>query len=220
MSWVSKAVGSITGSNKVRKASKKAAKQLWATAQGESGKILEAGEQATGLGRERFGMAQGLMDPYIQSAEGALGQLNIEAGLAPGEAGTAYMQTPGYQNLMSERQAGAEQAAAGAGSLYSGRRIGAAADVSGQTQSQFYNNYMNLLTGMASPNAATNMANMGLTQGQNMSNQMINTQLSSSDLLMRGRGGQGAYNLAGAQATQAGRADLLGGLMKAGTAFI
>ena len=143
------------------------------------------------LNIERYGEAKDLLSPYIEDAETARAQLMIEMGLAPGEAGTAYMETPGYRTAM----AGVEQEMANAGTLYSGRRIGS----SEEAQGQFYANYMNLLKNMASPATATNLAALGVGQGANIGTQDITAQRIASD-----------YEISGAQTRQAYMGDIVG----------
>lgn len=160
---------------------------------------LQAAREAQALNRERYGEAQGLLTPYIEEARIAREQMMIEMGLAPGEAGTAYMETPGYKSMLEERQAGVEQASSASGSLYSGRRAQAAADVGSATQSQFYTNYMNLLQNMGSPQVATNLASLGVNQGISMGGQQIGAQQAASQ-----------YQIGAAQTQQAAMGDILG----------
>ena len=175
---------------------KKTAGAMEAGAEG----TLQAQREAAALSTERFGEAKELLSPYIGEARTARDQLMIEMGLAPGEAGTAYMETPGYESLLEERQRGGEQAQAGAGTLYSGRRMKAAADVGGATQSQYYTNYMNMLTEMGSPSVATNLASLGTGQAATMGAQQIAAQQVASGL-----------TIGAAETTQAATADIFGG---------
>jgi len=198
-----------------------------ADAQLEAAKIaseaqLETAEKARQLNIERYGEAKGYLDPYLGDARVAREQQMIEMGLAPGEAGTAYMETPGYKALQQERQAGAQQAAATSGSLYSGARLKEAADVSGATQSQFYTNYMNMLSSLGSPQVATNLASLGVGQAATMGQQDIAAQQAASGYMTAGTSAAGQaltsgartaadYRMGGAQAEQAAFGDLLSG---------
>jgi hypothetical protein len=170
---------------------------------------LQAQREAAALSTERFGEARELLTPYVGEARTAREQLMIEMGLAPGEAGTAYMETPGYQTLLEERQRGVEQAEAGAGTLYSGRRMKAAADVGGATQSQYYTNYMNMLTEMGSPSVATNLASLGTGQAATMGAQQIAAQQVASGL-----------TIGAAETTQAATADIFGGATNLAASYI
>jgi len=133
----------------------------------------------------------------------AADQMDVEMGLAPGEAGTAYMQTPGYQAVIDESLRAAEQSATSGGqTLYGGRRIQAAGDVGANIQSQYYTNYMNMLSGMANPQTATNVSSLGMGQGATIGGQNIGAAQSA-----------GAARMQGAQATQQAGGDALGSLM-------
>ena len=145
------------------------------------------------LNIERYGEARELLDPYISEARTAREQQMIEMGLAPGEAGTAYMETPGYQGLLEERQRGVRGEMAGGGMLYSGRRADAAADVGGATQSQFYSNYMNMLQNLGSPGVATNLASLGVGQAATIGGQNIAAQQVAGEARMAGAGAQQAF---------------------------
>lgn len=169
---------------------------------------LDTEERSRELNIERYGEAKDYIEPWIEDARMAREQQKIELGLAPGESG-AYMETGGYQDMLSESQRSVEQAAASSGSLYSGARMKAAGEVGASVQNQFYNNYMNMLTNMADPSAATNLASLGVGQGATMGRQMIESQNIASD-----------YQMGGAQAVQAGRADLFGGLIELGTGYM
>jgi len=177
--------GLILGQRSVSKASRAAGQA--------SAAQLQAAERAEALNIERYGEAKELLDPYVSEARTAREQQMIEMGLAPGEAGTAYMETPGYQALLGERRQEAEQAAAGAGSLYSGRRIQAAADVGGATQSQYYTNYMNMLQSLGSPGVATNLASLGVGQAATIGQQNIAAQQAAGEARMAGAGAQQAF---------------------------
>jgi hypothetical protein len=215
LSGISKAagglIGDLTGAGDIKSANRASSKLMRETADTESANVLSAGRSAQDLIQSGFSQAQGYLNPYLESSGRALGQLDVEMGLAPGQAGTAYMQSPAYQAMQDERQAGVSQAAAGAGNLYSGRRLESAGDVSETTQQSFYNNYMNMLSGMASPNTASNLANMGMSSAGSQANMGYGSQATASDIMMQGAGAQGGYNVAGASAQQAGIADLLGG---------
>jgi hypothetical protein len=160
---------------------------------------LRASREAEALNIERFGEAKELLDPYIGEARTARDQYMIEMGLAPGEANTAYMETGGYQSLLDERQRGAQGAAAETGSLYSGRRIEAAADIGGATQNQFYQNYMNMLHNLGSPGVATNLASLGVGQAATIGQQNLGAQQVASE-------GQ----ISAAQTQQAAASDIMG----------
>ena len=181
--------GEISGSADVQEA-----------AEAQAAATLQAQREAQALNVERYGKAEELLSPYIEGAGTAREQMMVELGLAPGEAGNAYMQTPGYKTMREESQRGVEQAAASGGNLYSGARMKAAGEAGGQVQSQYYTNYMNLLQNMGSPQTATNLASMGVGQGISMGQQQIGAQNVAS-----------GYMMGGAEAKQAAIADVIGG---------
>ena len=108
--------------------------------------------------------AQEALKPFVSSEQAARDQLSVELGLAPGEAGTAYMETPGYKMALEERQRQVEQEMATMGSAYSGRRVEEAAKAGSDVQSQYYQNYMGMLSAMASPETAKTLASLGISQ--------------------------------------------------------
>lgn len=141
------------------------AKKNQANIEAAQAQAAQRAEQNIQLNRERYQQAQQLLSPYIAREKTANEQLMAELGLGPGTPSTAYMQTPGYRAAMQ----GVQQLGANAGTLYSGRRI----EDSAAVQSQFYNNYMNLLQNMANPAAATNLANIGIGQAGTMGSQAL-----------------------------------------------
>lgn len=188
-SFVGDIISDITGASGVVDAAEQA-----------SSDTLQAAREAEALNRERYGIATDLLSPYIEDSRTAQDQLMVEMGLAEGEAGTAYLNTPGYQSMLSETREGVDQAAATSGNLYSGRRLESAGEASAGVQQSFYNNYMNLLTNMSSPNTATNLASMGVNQGVVMGQQNIGAQNTAS-----------GYMVSGAQTRQAAIGDVIGG---------
>jgi len=169
------------------------AHQAGKAAEGAAATQERTAAEAEALNIERYGEARELLDPYIGEARTAREQYMIEMGLAPGEAGTAYMETPGYRSLLEERQKGVRGEMAGGGMLYSGRRAQAAADVGGATQSQFYTNYMNMLQDLGSPGVATNLASLGVGQAATIGGQNIAAQQAASEARMAGAGAQQAF---------------------------
>jgi len=119
---------------------------------------------------QMFEKGEELVKPFLTSAEEAQNQLNVELGLAPGEAGTAYMETPGYKAALDERTKAVEQTAASMGEAYSGRRLEAAAKAGSDVQTQYYTNYMNMLGAQANPETAVTLASLGINQPQTQGN--------------------------------------------------
>jgi len=142
---------------------------------------------------QRFAEAKGYMNPYIEDARTARNQLMVEMGLAPGEANTAYMESPGYLAAME----GAEQRMASGGMAYSGARAGATQ----RTSAQFYNNYMGMLQNIGNPDAATNLSSLGMDQAATLGSQnqaYINS--------------QNQARLQGTEAQNAALADMMSGI--------
>lgn len=90
------------------------------------------------------------------------------------DEGVDVTNLPGYQKMVSERLEAVNQGAAGSGSLYSGRRGEALAEVGGETQRSFATDYMNRQGSMA-------------------------TQLSNLESVRLGRQGQIAGDLSGVE---------------------
>lgn len=201
--------GAITGRDE-REAAEEAAVEVEAVAETAAESQIRTGEEVKELSLERFGEAKELLDPYVGEARTAREQMMVEMGLAPGTAGTAYMETPGYESLLEERRKGVKQAAAGAGSLYSGRRVKAAADVSGATQGQFYTNYMNMLSNLGSPGVATNLASLGVGQAATIGQQQLGAQQIASGYLTGGAQQAAGYGMAASQATSGAIGDIIG----------
>jgi hypothetical protein len=162
------------------------------TAKEQAAAIEARQAQAEATGGARYGEAQALLQPYIERADVAQQQLMTEMGLAPGEAGTAYMQTPGYQSMMQERLGAVQQQQANIGQAYSGRRMQAAGEAGAGVQSQFYANYMNLLSGMASPSVAQNLASLGMGQAATMGAQGLQATMAAGQARARGQEAVGA----------------------------
>lgn len=192
-SWAAVGVGAAGAVSSAKKAS------------GATGGASDAAEYAAfladKLNRERYSEAQGYLQPYIDESRQGSEQLMVEMGLAPGEAGTAYMETPGYQMAIDERSRAVNTGAAGAGMLYSGRRGLELAKGGSDVHNQYYTNYMNTLQNIANPQAAQNLSALGMNQGLAMGQQNIAAQNTSSN-----------YKLQGVQAENAATADLVGGL--------
>jgi hypothetical protein len=158
---------------------------------------------AEALNRERYKESLTRLDPYMASELRAREQLDVEMGLAPGEAGTAYMQTPGYQTSLDEAGRAVEQTAATSGStLYGGRRLQEAGKAGAGVQQSYYNNYMNMLTSMANPTTATNVSSLGMGQAATIGGQNIASTAQA-----------GQFRQAGAQQTQQAQGDILGGII-------
>lgn len=187
---------------------------------------LATAAQSEALNRERYGEAVSYMTPYIEREAAASEQLMYEMGMGPNPnvgGGRAYMDAPGYQEMMSgldavqgEQIAAVNQGAANVGTLYSGRRGEALSEVGAgtqlakaSTQNQFYTNYMNMLQNLGSPSSTTNLSSLGVNQAATIGGQNIAAQNAAS-----------ATSLQGTAARSAGYADAFGGAANIGAAYM
>lgn len=143
--------------------------------------------------------------------------------IQPSGASPAYLQSPGYLRtqealdaIESEQIEAVNQGAVNAGTLYSGRRgealseVGASTQLArAQTENQFYNNYLNILQNLSSPQSTTNLSSLGVDQAATIGSQNI----AATD-----RANQ--YTLGGVAATNAARADFAGGVGNLASAYI
>jgi len=114
----------------------------------------------------------------------------------------AYMNAPGYQGAIQAGTEAVNQGAANDGALYSGSRGNALKEVGQSVQQSYYSNYINMLSNMANPSTATNLANINIGAAGNIgSNNIAATNLNN-------------------QNQSAMIADIMGGLTSAGSAYI
>ena len=154
-------------------------------------KKLAEWEQAKAAVDQRNRMGDAQQSPYASTGAGG-GQEYSARDIS---------QIPGYQAAMDESLAAAEQSAVSSGSTaYGGRRLEAAGEVGAGVQQSYYTNYMNMLQNLANPTVATNLAGMGVGQGQSIGQQNIAAQNMASN-----------YRLQGTAAGNAAMADFAGG---------
>ena len=87
--------------------------------------------------------------------------------------------------------------------------MGGAYETGRQREQSYYNNYMQLLQSMSQPTTTTNLASMGTALGKETAANITGTARDVSDL-----------QIGGAGARQAAYADVAGGLMEMGAAYI
>lgn len=221
MTWGFVAVGigtAVAGYSAGQSAEKAAETQAQAT--------LQTASESEALNIERFGEAQDYLSPFIDREALANEQLMYEMGLGPQPAGAtgatyqdtpAYMQSMGAYDLVGQEQiAAVNQGAANTGDLYSGARGKALAETGASTglakagaESQFYNNYMNMLQNLSTPASTTNISSLGVGQAATIGSQNIAAQGAASN-----------YAMQGAQASGAATADIMGGLTSAASAYL
>lgn len=107
--------------------------------------------------------------PYLTGGKSAQEQMMAQLGLGGPATAFDVTQLPGYQNALKQGLAGVNQGGAGAGMLMSGDRMQGLQSTGQNIFGDYYNNYLNRLTGMSNQgfSAAGNLANIrtgGMTQ--------------------------------------------------------
>jgi hypothetical protein len=132
---------------------------------------------------------------YLQGGQSAQEQMMAQMGLGGPATAFDVTQLPGYQNALKQGIGAVNQGGAGAGMLMSGERLKGLQSTGQNIFGDYYNNYMNRLTGMANQgmSAAGNLANIrtgGMTQQLNaMQNEQQQKSNQFGDLLgMAGTG--------------------------------
>lgn len=144
----------------------------------------------------------GTYEEQIAALEAQLAKEQEAYGSASYEQTDNYMKAPGYQGAIEAGTQAVNQGAANSGALYSGARGEALKDVGQSVQQSYYNNYINMLSSMANPSSATNLANINIGAQGNIASQNIN-----------------ATNLNNANRS-AVTADVFGGLTSAASAYM
>ena len=134
---------------------------------GAAGEVMTQAERAGGLQTDAFGNITQRYSPFLGAEEQAIGQLSAELGLSPGEQYTGYRDSPAYSaaqdaSRVAEQESIATitQDAANAGTLYSGTRGAALVERAKRgsyeragIEQSYYQNYMQMLQGVANPQA-------------------------------------------------------------------
>jgi hypothetical protein len=107
--------------------------------------------------------------PYMSGGQSAQEQMMAQMGLGGPAKAFDVSQLPGYQNSLQQGLNAVNQGGAGAGMLMSGERLKGLQGVGQNVFGDYYNNYLNRLTGMTNQgmSAAGNLANIrtgGMTQ--------------------------------------------------------
>ena len=107
--------------------------------------------------------------PYMAGGQSAQEQMMAQLGLGGPAQAFDVTQLPGYQNALKQGIGAVNQGGAGAGMLMSGERLKGLQSTGQNIFGDYYNNYMNRLTGMSNQgfSAAGNLANIrtgGMTQ--------------------------------------------------------
>lgn len=115
--------------------------------------------------------------PYVSGGRSAQEQLMAQLGLGGPATAFDVTQLPGYQNALQQGLSAVNQGGAGAGMLMSGERLKGLQTTGQNIFGDYYNNYLNRITGMsnAGQSAVGNLANirsggvsqqLGLMQGE------------------------------------------------------
>jgi hypothetical protein len=161
MSFVSKAIGSITGANKQAKAAQQAANTQAA-----------ATDRASEVQKEMYNQTREDLAPYTQAGNKATtGMMNL-LGLGTGSSADALAQDPSYQFRLNQGLEGVQSSAAAGGGLLSGATLKALNNYAQDQASQEYGNAFNRLYGVSSlgQNAAAQVGNTGTSVAQSIAN--------------------------------------------------
>jgi hypothetical protein len=146
----------------------------------QSASEAQVGQSAAGIAEQRrqFDAIRELLAPYSQAGAGALQQQQNILGLAgAGPQQTAYQniaQSPGFQAMAQQGEAGILQNASATGGLRGGNVQGALAQFRPSLLNQFISQQYDRLGGLTSigQNAAAGVGNAGMQTGVNVANLM------------------------------------------------
>lgn len=128
--------------------------------------------------RRQFDAIRKLMEPYAAAGPGALSQMQGIAGLgAPGAQAAAYRgieQSPGFQSMAQQGEAGILQNASATGGLRGGNVQAALGQFRPQLLNQFVNQQYERLAGITSlgQQSAAGVGTAGMQTGSNVANLM------------------------------------------------
>jgi hypothetical protein len=146
----------------------------------QSASEAQSGQVAAGISEQRrqFNAIRELLAPYTAAGTGALQQQQNILGLgAPGTQAAAYQefeQSPGFQAMARQGEAGILQSASATGGLRGGNVQGALAQFRPALLNQLISQQYDRLGGLTSigQNAAAGVGNAGMQTGLNVSNLM------------------------------------------------
>jgi len=175
------------------------------TAETSAAATAAAQQQSQQLQQQQFSQAQQLAQPYLQGSEQMYGQLIGEITGGPFQFG-GFEETPQYQSALKAGLESVNQGAAGAGMLMSGSRLqGLQQTGQGIQNKEFYNqysmqkgaydDYLNRLMSVGSPQTALTLGAAGMGMGQNVAGQLMQSQQMQNMYAQQGQAGQqGAIN--------------------------
>ena len=205
MSFVGKAIGSITGANKQAKAAKKAADQQAAAA-----------EKASQIQKDMFDQVRGDLDPYRTAGSTALQQLMT--GMKPDGyfnqtySGQDIYDDPSYQFRVNQGNNAIQGSAAAQGGLLSGATLKALQGYGQDMASQEYQNAYNRFNADQTNqyNRLSNLVGIGQNAAAQTGNAGTQTAQAIAGNTMQGANAQAAGTIAAGNATANGFGSLLG----------
>ena len=164
----------------------------------------QAQQQSQAMQEAQFNQAMDLARPYLDGSQQAYQQF---IGELTGQSNA--QNNPLYNNILNGMmESGIDavnQGAAGSGMLMSGSRLEGLRDVGQQAQSNAYQQYLNTLMGAGSPQTALTLGTAGMGMGQNIAQQLMQSQAQQNLAYMTGAQGEraGIDNIIGLGATLA-----------------
>ena len=205
MSFVGKAIGSITGANQQAKAAKNAAAQQ-----------AEAAEKASQIQKDMFDQVRGDLNPYRTAGSTALQQLMT--GMKPNGyfnqtyTGQDIYDDPSYQFRVNQGNNAIQGSAAAQGGLLSGATLKALQGYGQDMASQEYQNAYNRFNADQTNqyNRLSNLVGIGQNAAAQTGNAGTQTAQAIANNTMQGANSQAAGTIAAGNATANGFGSLLG----------
>lgn len=148
-----------------------------------------AQESAQAFQQQQFEQAQAMAQPWLQGSQTAYQQfINELTGQSSAQSNPLYQNILG--GMMESGVDAVNQGAAGSGMLMSGSRLEGLRDVGQQAQSNAYQQYLNTLMQAGSPQTALTLGTAGMGMGQNIAQQLMQSQAQQNQAAMMGQAGQ------------------------------
>lgn len=161
MSFVGKAIGSLTGANKQAKAAENAAKTQ-----------AQSADKATQFQKEMYNQTRQDLSGWTNAGNQATNSMMNLLGLGTGSPTEAMQQDPSYQFRLNQGLDSVQSSAAAGGGLLSGATLKALNNYASDYASQEYGNAFNRLMGVSQlgENAAAQVGNNGMQTAQAIAN--------------------------------------------------
>lgn len=151
----------------------------------------QAQQQSQAMQEQRYQQAMELAQPYLQGSQQAYQQfINELTGQSTAQSNPLYQNILG--GMMESGIDAVNRGAAGSGMLMSGSRLEGLRDVGQQAQSNAYQQYLNTLMQAGSPQTALTLGTAGMGMGQNIAQQLMQSQAQQNQAAMMGAQGQRA----------------------------